>query len=237
MARIFFFGQYCLLLYINIIYLLLRALGIPLCAQLERFIYNAQDLFMSLCTPRTMKKGWEIAGVRPSDLDKIMSKWTLYRKQTKVQSAAIKAAILGPLLSYWQTDGYGDIPDKVICDALQDLVPDLYIRNKLEKRQVSERGCLSLLNDKKLETERKLAADKAAEIIANATARIARADKAQKAKEERQKKETLAKAKIDLLSPEAKIELQEKKAAQQLKRKETSLRKKEEKAALALTTD
>ena len=144
----------------------------------------------------------------------------------------IKNAILGPLLCHWQTDGFGDIPDDIIFKELNHCVPDLSLRIGLEKRQVSERGCLSLLNDKKLETERKLATDKAEEKIACANARALREDKAQKNKEEKKKKEDLAKAKMELLPLAKQIEMQERKKASQVKRMENALRKKEEKYKL-----
>ena len=118
-----------------------RALGIPKCAQLERYLYHSQDLVMSYVTPRVLKAAWKVGGSRPLNLDTILEKWTLYERQSTIQVAAIKEAILGPLANHWR-DGNGDLPDDIICQHLQVKVPDLFARRNLELRQISERGII-----------------------------------------------------------------------------------------------
>ena len=99
---------------------------------------------MSYVTPRVLKAAWKVCGSRPLDLEQILEKWTLYYKLSTIQSNAIKTAILGPLSNYWRDLGNGDIPDEIICNELKAIVPDLFIRENLETRQISERGCLWL---------------------------------------------------------------------------------------------
>ena len=161
--------------------------------------------------------GFKIAGSRPIDLDVVLEKCTTEVNWTTAQREAVKEAIEGPLKDHWNGEGNGDIPDEIIFKELHHVLPELFVRENLEKRQISERGCLSLLNDKKLLKERGLAAEKAQEKADKEQRKIAKVQRAaeiQKEKEDRaarvilaklekEKKEALLKAKEDALTPEA----------------------------------
>ena len=102
---------------------LFRKIGLPHSEQLERFLFNAQDLIDSYVTPRVVKTGFALAGSRPYDLGIILEKWTLQYRQTNKQLEAIKNAIEGIFSNHWNTLGHGDLPDNVICESLRDVVP------------------------------------------------------------------------------------------------------------------
>ena len=140
----------------------------------------------------------------------------------------MKEAIKGPLKEYWYGQGNGDIPDGIIYKELKHILPEIFIRENLEKRQISERGCLSLLNEKFLLKERGLVEEKDKEKAATEQRKIVKAQRAteiQLEKLEREKREALRKALEDALSPEAK----QKKLETANKRADTKARKAGEK--------